>query len=171
MYASAPLVVKSISRYARRRSSVDSNPIASKRFLIVPLLSSAARMPLPGATSASATSSNWPVPMTSPPTSSTRSFCPFECCSFPFDGARWLRRDVVGHPVHAGDLVDDAGRDALEHVVRQPGPVGGHRGGRREGTDDDGIRVGAVVPHHATRPHDREDREALPDLPVQTRAL
>src|SRR5207245_930119 len=54
----APLVVNSISRYARRRSSVDSHPIESKRFLIVPLLSSAARMPLPGATSARAISFN-----------------------------------------------------------------------------------------------------------------
>ena len=52
MESPAPAVVNSISRYARRRSSVDSHPIESKRFLIVPLLSSAARMPLPGATSA-----------------------------------------------------------------------------------------------------------------------
>jgi hypothetical protein len=53
-YSSTPSVVKSRSRYARRFSSVDSTPIESKRFLIVPVLSSAARIPLPGATSASA---------------------------------------------------------------------------------------------------------------------
>src|SRR6186997_1573814 len=58
MWSSAPLVVKSRSRYARRVSSVDSTPIESKRFLIVPSLSSAARMPLPGATSARAISSS-----------------------------------------------------------------------------------------------------------------
>ncbi len=40
-----PGVVNSSSRYARRLSSVDSTPIESKRFLIVPELSSAARMP------------------------------------------------------------------------------------------------------------------------------
>src|SRR5690348_9101530 len=56
MYSSTPGVVKSMSRYARRFSSVDSMPIESKRFLIVPVLSSAARMPLPSATSALAVS-------------------------------------------------------------------------------------------------------------------
>src|SRR5919202_485064 len=45
-----------MSRYARLFSSVDSTPIESKRFLIVPSLSSAARIPLPSATSALAVS-------------------------------------------------------------------------------------------------------------------
>src|SRR6478672_11221657 len=57
MNSSAPSVVKSRSRYARRFSSDDSTPIESKRFLIVPSLSSAARIPLPGATRARAISS------------------------------------------------------------------------------------------------------------------
>src|SRR5438876_6814878 len=56
MYSSAPGVVKSRLRYARRFSSVDSTPIVSKRFLIVPVLSSAARIPFPSATSAAAIS-------------------------------------------------------------------------------------------------------------------
>src|SRR5262249_47023868 len=56
MWSPAPAVVNSISRYARRRSSVLSQPIVSKRFLMVPLDSSAARIPLPGATIARATS-------------------------------------------------------------------------------------------------------------------
>src|SRR3954470_17109510 len=60
MYSSAPAVVKSSSRYARLASSVDSTPIESSLFLIVPVLSSAARMPLPSATSAFAVdSSSW----------------------------------------------------------------------------------------------------------------
>jgi hypothetical protein len=61
MCSSAPAVVKSRSRYARLFSSVDSTSIESKRFLIVPSLSSAARIPLPGATSARAivSSSCW----------------------------------------------------------------------------------------------------------------
>jgi hypothetical protein len=53
--SSAPSVVNNSSRYARRRSSVDSTPIDVKRFAIVPSLSSAARMPLPSATRAEAT--------------------------------------------------------------------------------------------------------------------
>src|SRR5438034_10456820 len=56
MCSSAPSVVKRRSRYARRFSSVDSAPIESKRFLIVRSLSSAARIPLPSATSAFAVS-------------------------------------------------------------------------------------------------------------------
>src|SRR5437899_4014099 len=56
MYSSAPGVVKRRLRYARRFSSVDSTPIVSKRFLIVPVLSSAARIPFPSATSAAAVS-------------------------------------------------------------------------------------------------------------------
>ena len=54
MCSAAPSVVNSMSRYARRFSSVDSTSIEAKRFVIVPVLSSAARMPFPGATSAHA---------------------------------------------------------------------------------------------------------------------
>src|SRR5918999_2645915 len=46
-----PSVVKSISLYCRRLSSEDSMPTASNLLPIVPKLSSAARMPFPGATS------------------------------------------------------------------------------------------------------------------------
>src|SRR5579884_3658395 len=56
MNSSTPVVVKRRLRYARRFSSVDSTPIVSKRFLIVPSLSSAARIPFPSATSARAVS-------------------------------------------------------------------------------------------------------------------
>ena len=43
-------------RYDRLFSSVDSTPIVSKRFVIVPVLSSAARIPLSSATMAAAVS-------------------------------------------------------------------------------------------------------------------
>ncbi len=55
MWSPRPRVVNSMSRYARRFSSVDSTAIDLKRFSIVPVDSSAARMPLPGATMAWAT--------------------------------------------------------------------------------------------------------------------
>ena len=48
----SPGVVKSISRYARRFSSVAGMPVLLNRFSMVGRLSSAARIPLPGATSA-----------------------------------------------------------------------------------------------------------------------
>src|SRR3989344_1104777 len=50
MYSPNPGVVKSISRYARRLSSVEGTAILVNRFSIVPVLSSAARIPFPGAT-------------------------------------------------------------------------------------------------------------------------
>src|SRR4029079_12968068 len=103
--ADVPVRVKSISRYARRRSSVDSQLIVSNRFLIVPLLSSAARMPLPGATIARAMSLSAVIVV--------------PLFLFPFDRARRLRRDVVRDAVHARHFIDDARRDALEHLVRQ----------------------------------------------------
>src|SRR3989344_2826147 len=54
MYCSRLGVSNIIVRYARRVSSVHSTPTASNRFWQVPALSSAAMMPLPGATIASA---------------------------------------------------------------------------------------------------------------------
>src|SRR6266540_2874132 len=79
MNSSAPSVVKRSSRYARRFSSVDSTPIESKRFLIVPSLSSAARIPFPSATSCRAVVSRSVasiVAMPIPPVSRRRDYPP-----------------------------------------------------------------------------------------------
>src|SRR6188472_4258310 len=56
MNCSIPAVVNSRFLYARRVSSVDSTPIVSNRFAIVPVDSSAARIPLSSATTARAVS-------------------------------------------------------------------------------------------------------------------
>src|SRR5262245_1336807 len=90
--------------------------------------------------------------------------------SLPLDGRGRLRRDVVDDAVHAGNLVDDPARDRLEHVVRDPRPVGGHRvlGGHR--ADDDGVGVRALVALHADGADGGEHREALPQLAVQVGA-
>ena len=78
-----------------------------------------------------------------------------------------LRRDVEHHPVDVAQLVDHARRDLLEQVVRQAGPVGGHRvvGGHR--ADDDDRAVGALVALHADRADVGQDAERLPQLAVQ----
>ena len=57
MHCSIPSVVNISSRKRRRVSSVDSMPSASRRLLIVPVLSSAARMPRPPARIARAVAS------------------------------------------------------------------------------------------------------------------
>src|SRR5439155_682942 len=59
MKSPAPFVVNKTSRYARRFSSVDATLMLFNRFSIVPELSSAARIPLPGATSFFATDSKF----------------------------------------------------------------------------------------------------------------
>ncbi len=55
MNSPAPFVVNKISRYIRRFSSFEGTLMLFNRFSIVPELSSAARIPLPGATSFLAT--------------------------------------------------------------------------------------------------------------------
>src|SRR4029077_10945441 len=59
MNSPAPFVVNRISRYIRRFSSVEGTLTLFNRFSIVPELSSAARIPLPGATSFFATDSKF----------------------------------------------------------------------------------------------------------------
>src|SRR5829696_2171130 len=86
----------------------------------------------------------------------------------PLDRAGRLGRDVVGHPVDARDLVDDAARQRLEHVVGQAGPVGGHGVLAGDRPDDDRVGVGALVAHHAHRPDVGQHGERLPDLAFET---
>src|SRR5581483_5310394 len=88
----------------------------------------------------------------------------------PLDGAGRLARHVVDHAVDAVDLGDDPGRDTLEHLVGQPGPVGRHRVLARHGAKDDRMLIGPPVAHHADAPHvSEEHREALPQLTVEAR--
>ena len=82
-----------------------------------------------------------------------------------------LAGDVEGDPVDLAHLVGDAGGDRLEHVVRQPRPVGGHRvlGGDR--AQHDRVAVGAAVALDADRADvgEQHDRE-LPDVAVEAGA-
>ena len=87
--------------------------------------------------------------------------------TLPLDGAGGLGRDVVGHPVDARHLVDDAARHRLQDVVGQPGPVGGHGVLAGHRPDDDRVGVGALVAHDPHRADVGQHRERLPDLPLQ----
>src|SRR5437763_2916219 len=133
-------------------------------------------MPLPGATNARAvwfSAASIAIPLVScqrrahfyPATAAKRTRTGV---LLPLNGPGRLRRDVVRHTVHTGNLVDDPRGDALEHLVRQAGPVGGHRvfGGHRAQHDRVGVR--AVVAHHADGLDGGQHREALPDLSVET---
>src|SRR5919107_2331434 len=81
--------------------------------------------------------------------------------SLPLYGAWRFARDVQGDAVDAGDLVDDAVGDALEEVVGETGPVGGHGVVGGDGPDDDRVGVGSGVAHHADGVDGRQNGEAL----------
>lgn len=81
---------------------------------------------------------------------------------FPLDRRGRLGRDVVAHAVGAGDLGNDAARDAGQHVVGQLGPVGGHSIAGLDGTQNDRALISALVAHNANGLDVRQDREILP---------
>lgn len=80
----------------------------------------------------------------------------------PLDGRGRLGRDVIAHAVGAGDLGNDAARNAGQHVVGQLGPVGGHGIAGLDGTQDDRALIGALVAHNADGLDVGQDREILP---------
>ena len=80
----------------------------------------------------------------------------------PLDRRGRLGRDVVAHAVGAGDLGNDAARNAGQHVVGQLGPVGGHGIAGLDGTQDDRTLVGALVAHNADGLNVGQNREILP---------
>src|SRR5437660_3454597 len=87
--------------------------------------------------------------------------------SFPLDGTRRLRGDVVDDAVDTADFVDDAGRGAAEELVREREVVGGHavgRGHRAQGADK---FVGTAVAHHADASDRQQHGKGLPDRIVE----
>ena len=66
------------------------------------------------------------------------------------------------------DLVDDPVGDALQQVIGQPGPVGGHRVVGGDGAEHDRVGVGALIALHADRADDRQYAERLPELALET---
>src|ERR1700722_2967961 len=87
--------------------------------------------------------------------------------SLPLDRAGWLRGDVVRDPIHALHLVDDPRRQPLEELVGQTRPTSCHRVLARDRTDDDRIAVRTLVAHHPDGADRRQNREVLPDRPVE----
>src|SRR6476619_5186056 len=81
----------------------------------------------------------------------------------PLDRRGGLRGDIERHPVHVFDLVDDPVGDSLQQVIRETGPVSGHRVVGGDGADHDRVGVGAAVPLDA----DREYAEGLPERTVE----
>src|SRR6266571_2803164 len=80
----------------------------------------------------------------------------------PFDRGRRLVRDVVHDPVDSLDLVGDAGRDSVEHVVGDLRVRRAHAIDRFDRSDRDRVSVDAEVAMDADGLHRHEDGEVLP---------
>ena len=118
----SPSVVNRICRYARRRCSVDSSPMPASRLAIVGVLSSAARMPFPGATSASAV---WIMDLNSTAHLLCVGF--FSLCL----GAGLASRDISPEPLGLGPRSNNpsvtGGSKGPSSVTLDPGMIGGCR--------------------------------------------
>ena len=58
---------------------------------------------------------------------------------------RWgFTGDIVDDAVNMGDLIDDAGGGAVEDVVGDTSPIGGHEVGGGDAAEGEGIVVGAA---------------------------
>ena len=81
--------------------------------------------------------------------------------SFPLDCCGGFGGYVVDDAVYALDLVDDAHRDLIEHVVGNACPVGSHEVRRWYRAQCKSIVIGPAVTHYADGAHIRERREIL----------
>jgi len=87
---------------------------------------------------------------------------------FPLNRCRGLGGHIVEHAVDTGDLVYNAHRDAVEHVIRQAHPIGGHEVGGADGAESDRVIISAAVAHDADGAHVCQRREVLAQLPLKT---
>ena len=88
---------------------------------------------------------------------------------FEFDRGGRFGRDIIDDAVDALDLVDDAHGDAIEHIVRDARPVGGHEVRRRDAAQRERIVIRAAVAHNTDRAHIRQHREVLIHRLLQVR--
>src|SRR5688500_5197080 len=89
--------------------------------------------------------------------------------SLPLDRARRLRGHVVDDTVDPANLVHDAPRHPIQHVVRHPEPVRGHEVGRRHGADGEHVFVRPLISHDADALHREEHRKGLRNLAIESR--
>ena len=80
---------------------------------------------------------------------------------FPLDRGGRCGRNIIDDAVDALDLVDDANGDAVEHIIRDARPVGGHEVRRRDTAQRERIVIRAAGAHNTDRAHIRQHREVL----------
>ena len=82
---------------------------------------------------------------------------------FPLNRRWGFTGDIVDDAVNMGDLIDDAGGGAVEDVVGDTSPIGGHEVGGGDAAEGEGIVVGAAVAHDTDGAHIRQHGEILAD--------
>src|SRR5262245_49741706 len=91
--------------------------------------------------------------------------------SLPLDRAGRFGGDIVDDAVHAFDLVDDAGRDGGQDLVREPRPIRRHGVLADYGAERDDLRVRPVVAHDPHGAHRQQHGEGLPERAAQAGGL
>src|SRR3974390_2570112 len=86
---------------------------------------------------------SYAIPLQNPPE--------YPAPSLPLDRARWLARDIIGHPIDSAHFIDDAGGGPRQKFGVERIDIGRHaiRGCNRP--QSTGVIVGAAIPHHANR--------------------
>ena len=87
--------------------------------------------------------------------------------SFPFDGGRGFGCDIQDNAAGVGDFVNDAGGDTGDQIVGETGPVRSHEVIRGDGTEGDGIVIGALIAHDADALDAGKDGEILVYMAVK----
>ena len=87
---------------------------------------------------------------------------------FPFNSRRRFAGDVVDHPVHAGNFIDDSPGDCIEHMVWDMSPVACHAVGAVDGAESDGVGIGTEVTHDTDAADVGQAGEILPDTAVKS---
>ena len=88
---------------------------------------------------------------------------------FPLDTGRGFGRHVQDDAAGVGHFVDDAGGGGGDEVIGEARPVGGHEIVGGDGTEGDGVIIGAFVTHDAHAVYAGEDGEVLVHLTLQAR--
>ena len=89
-------------------------------------------------------------------------------CLFPLHRGGGFGGNVIADTVNALDLVDNAHRHPVQHIIGNAGPVSGHEVVGGHGPEGQSVVIGAAVAHDAHRAGVGQDGKVLVDTVVQT---
>ena len=86
----------------------------------------------------------------------------------PLNCRRGLRSNIIADPVDPRNLVDNADRDLIQHVIGDASPVCCHKVGGGHGTQGQGVVVGPAVAHNADAAGVGQNGKILVQVPILT---